>query len=79
MQLYFATEQGLGQIHYNSRLTAYLITMGNCKRKFARGRLLLKDIFKLSTDAYFKIQNGKKIKTKVVCKYMIKNKTFQKI
>ena len=33
MQLYTAIEQGLEQIHYDSLFTAYLITIGNCKRK----------------------------------------------
>ena len=79
MQLYTAIEEGLEQIHYDSRFTAYLITIGNYKRKFARGRLLSYDNFKVSTDVYLKTQNGRKSKTKVVCKYMIKNKTFQKI
>ena len=40
MKLYTAIEQGLEQIHYDSRFTVYLITIGNWKRKFARGRLL---------------------------------------
>ena len=69
MQLYTAVEQGLEQIHYDSRFTAYLITIGNCERKFARGRLLSYDIFKVSTGVYLKIKNGRKSKTKVVCKY----------
>ena len=44
-----------------------------CKRK-----VVVADIFKVPTDVYSKSQNGRKSKTKVVYKYMIKNKTFQK-
>ena len=40
MQLYTAIEEGLEQIHYDSRFTAYLIAIGDCERKFARRRLL---------------------------------------
>ena len=58
--IYTEIEQGLEQIHYDLRFTAYLITIGNCKRKFARGRLLSWDISKVSTGIYLKIQNGRK-------------------
>ena len=73
MRLYTAIEQGLEQIHYDSRFTAYLITIGNCKRKVAVVRY-----FQSINRRFLKIQNGRKSKAKVVCKYMIKNKTFQK-
>ena len=65
MQLYTEIEQGLEQIHYDSCFTAYLITIGNCKRKFARGRLLSWDISKVSTDVYLKKSNmAEKVKQK---------------
>ena len=76
MQLYTAIEQGLEQIHYDSRFTAYLITIRNCKRKAAVVRYF-QSINR--TDVYLKIQNGRKSKTKVVCKYQINNKTIQEI
>ena len=76
MQLYTTIKQGLEQIHYDSRFTAYLITIRNCKRKAVVVRYF-QSINR--TDVYLKIQNGRKSKTKVVCKYMIKNKTFQKL
>ena len=53
MQLYTATEQGLEQIHYDSRFTTYLITIGNCNRKLPRERLLSSDIFKALINKSF--------------------------
>ena len=78
MQLWTAIEQGLEQIHYDSRFTAYLIVIRNYKRKFARGRLLPQIFSKYQQMFIQKAKMAEKVKTKVVYKYMIKNKTFQK-
>ena len=44
-----------------------------CKRK-----VVVVSIFKVSSNVYLKIQNGRKSKTKIVCKYMIKITKFSK-
>ena len=77
MQLYTAIERGYEQIHIDSLFTAYLITIGNCRRKLARGRLSSWDIFKVSTGVYLKSKMAEKV-TKVVCKYIIKKQNFPK-
>ena len=67
MHSYIAIEQGLEQIHYVS-LCIWL------QQEIARGNLQEEGccIFKVSSDIYLKIQNGRKSKTKIECKYMIK-------
>ena len=48
MQLYTTIEQGLEQIHYDSRFTAYLITRGNLQEEGCRRKIFSKYLFKNS-------------------------------
>ena len=62
MQLWTAIEQGLEQIHYDSRFTAYLIVIRNYKRKFARGRLLSQIFSKYQQMFIQKAKMAEKVK-----------------